>query len=105
MLARSGRLELGQLALESLAQPGLHQGTEVVDQPPLGTPDGANAIALAAHQARPLQLAQLAADVGLGKPGGRDQGGHIHGPLPELTEQLESGRLTEQTEELAVLLQ
>lgn len=94
-----------QLGFELLAQPRLHQGAEVVHQGVVGAPDRAHPIALHLHQAGALQLAQLAADVRLRKPGGLDQGGHIQGPVLEQTEQLQAGRLAQQAEELAVGLQ
>ena len=101
----TGRQAL-QLRLQALPKPVLHQVAEIIDEIVVGAPDGAHAIALAAHQAGPLQLAQLTADVGLGEPGGLDQTGDIHGAaVLELTEQLQARRLTEQPEELAVFLQ
>ena len=39
-----------------------------------------------------------------GKTGGINQGGHIGGPLLEMTEQLQPGRLTQKPKKLAVLL-
>ena len=91
----TGRQAL-QLCLQALPKPVLHQVAEIIDEIVVGAPDGAHAIALAAHQAGTLQLAQLTADVGLGKPGGLDQAGDIHGAaVLELTEQLQARRLTQ----------
>ena len=99
------RLQLGELVLQALLQPGLHQAAEVVHQLALCSLDGAHPIALTPHQAGPLQLTQLAADVRLGKACGINERSHIHRPLLQLTEQLQAGRLTQQPKELAVLLQ
>jgi hypothetical protein len=52
-----------------------------------------------------LQLAQLAADVGLGEARGLDQGRHIPGPLFEQAEELQAGGFAEEAEKLAVFLQ
>jgi len=97
--------QLQKLRLQPQAQAVLHQGAEVIDQIVVGTPDGAHPIALTAHQAGALQLAELTADVRLGEAGGLDQAGHIHRSLLELTEELQARRFAEQPEKLAVLLQ
>ncbi len=101
----TGRQAL-QLCLQALPKPVLYQGAEIIDEIIVGAPDGAHAIALAAHQSGTLQLAQLTADVGLGEAGGFDQAGDIHGAaVLELTEQLQASRLAQQAEELAEFLQ
>ncbi len=50
-------------------------------------------------------MAELAADMGLAEARGLNQGSHILGALLELTEQLQTGRLTQQTEKLAEFLE
>jgi len=89
-------VQLAQLLLQPLTQAALHKGAELVHQIAIGPPEGAAALAGAAHQAGALQLAELAADRRLGKPGGLDQRAHIQGPLAQQTQQLQAGWLTEQ---------
>lgn len=97
-------MQLLELGFQALSQPVLHQVAQVFHQGIVGLPDGAHAIAFAAHQAGTLQLAQLAADVGLGKAGDLDQEGHILRLLAQVAEQLQAGGLTQQPEEPAVFL-
>lgn len=78
----------------------LHQVAEVIHQGIGHGVDQPRPLPLTAHQSRPLQLAELATDVGLAEARGFDQGGHIHGTaVLELTEQLQAGRLAQVAEE------
>ena len=97
--------QLVELGLEPLPQTRLDQVAEVIHERVVGAVDHAHPVALTAHQASPLQLTQLAADVGLRETGGLDQGGHIPGTLLEFADQPQASRLAENTEELAEFLQ
>jgi hypothetical protein len=101
----SDGLQLGQLGLQPLTQPVLNQFAEIVHQGVIGPVDQAHPIALATDQSSPLQLTQLAADVGLAESGGFDQGRHIAGPLFQFAEELQPSRFTEQAEELTEFFQ
>jgi hypothetical protein len=105
LTARSGRLQLLKLGFQPLPEAGLHQATELIHKIPLRLPDGAGTITITPHQTGSLELTELAADVRLRKTGGVDQGGHIGGPLLDVAEQLQPGRLTQQPKELAVFHQ
>jgi hypothetical protein len=96
--------ELMQLGLEPLPQACLDQVAEIIHEGIVGAVKHAHSVALTAHQARSLQLTQLAADVGLGETGGLDQGGHIPGTLLEFTDQPQASRLAEDAKELAEFL-
>ena len=88
--------------LQPLPHSPLHQIAEFLHQGIGHRIDKSHAVAFTAHQAGALQLAQLAADVGLTEAGGLDQRSHIHGaPMLELTEQLQASRLAQQPKELA----
>jgi hypothetical protein len=52
-----------------------------------------------------LQLAQLAADVGLAESGRFDQCRHIAGSLLQFAEELQPGRFAEQSKELTEFFQ
>ena len=100
VISASNTLQLFQLLLQPLLETTLHQIAEVIHQGVGHRIDQPRTIALTAHQPRPLQLAQLAADVGLAEASGLDQGGHIHGPaMLELAEQLQAGGFAQQPEE------
>ena len=101
----SGGMELVELLLQALLHALLDQLAELLHQLGVGPVDEADPVALATHEAGPLQLGELAADVGLAEPGGLDQGGDIAGTLAQMAEELEPGRLAQQPEELAELLQ
>ena len=78
--------------------------TQLIHQITLRLPDRASPIAIAAHQPSPLQLPELPTDVRLGKASCLDQRGYIGGPLLQMAEQLQPGRLAQDPKELAVLL-
>jgi len=105
-ISGSNTLQLFQLLLQPLLEPTLHQVAEVLHQGISHRIDQPRAVPLTTHQAGALQLAELAADVGLAEAGGLDQGGHIHGTtMLELAEQLQAGGLAQQPEEGAEFIE
>ena len=92
--------------LQALPEARLHQIAQLGHQRICHCVGEPHPFPLVPHQTGTLQLPQLAADMGLTEAGGLDQGCHIHGPLVlQLAQQLQPGRLTQQPEELAELIE